>query len=72
MAKRLLFTMLVVTALVGCAVYNPAPKPYGYLVNALGQAVRVVTPMYVEPYDPAPPYYNQPSYVGLPDGKQEK
>ena len=73
-AKRLTFSLALLCALGGCAVY-PAPgpyaAPYAYGTDANGQAVyaapRVYAapPLYATPYPPNP-YYYDPLYVGPP------
>ena len=68
-AKRLTFSLVVVSALGGCAVYGPAdPGPYAYGTYATGQPVYVAPPVYANPY-PYPylypyPYYYDPLYIG--------
>lgn len=62
-AKRLTFSLLVVSALGGCAVYGPVyPGPYAYGTDASGQPVYVAPPVYAAPY----PYYYDPVYIGPP------
>lgn len=64
-AKRLTFSLLVVSALSGCAVYGPAyPGPYAYGTDANGQPVYVAPPVYAAPYPY--PYYYDPLYIGPP------
>jgi|LNAP01.1.fsa_nt_gb hypothetical protein len=59
-AKRLAFSLLALSALGGCAVYGPAPGPYGYYgADPYGQAVYAAPPVY------ATPYYG-PAYIGPP------
>lgn len=63
-AKRLIFSLLVASALGGCAVYEPASSvPYTY---ANGRPVTVVPHVVTEPYYPYSPYYYDPLYVGPP------
>lgn len=63
-AKRLTFSLLVVSALGGCAVYGLAnPGPYAYGTDANGQTVYVAPPVYADPYYP---YYYDPLYLGPP------
>nr|WP_091999144.1 hypothetical protein [Polaromonas sp. OV174] len=54
-AKRLTFSLVVLSALSGCAVYGPAPVPYAYGTDANGQVVYA-----------APPVYAAPAYIGPP------
>ena len=54
-AKRLTFSLIVVSTLGGCAVYGPAYPPYAYDADPYGQ------PVYS-----APPAYAAPVYVGPP------
>jgi len=57
-AKRLIFSLFVVSALGGCAAYGPPnPGPYAYGTDANGQ------PVYAAPYYP---YYYDPVYIGPP------
>jgi len=64
-AKRLTFSLLVVSALGGCAVYGPAaPGPYTYATDAYGQPVYVEPPVNAYPY--YYPYYYDPVYIGPP------
>ena len=66
-AKRLTFSLLVVSALGGCAVYEPAnPGPYAYGTYATGQPVYVAPPVYADPYLYPYPYYYDPWYIGPP------
>jgi len=61
-AKRLTFSLLVVSALGGCAVYGPAPGPYAYGTYATGPPVYADPYLYPYPY----PYYYDPWYIGPP------
>ena len=68
-AKRLTFSLFVVSALGGCAVYGPPGSgPYGYAVDASGQPVTVAPPVNAAPYPYYSyyPYYYDPFYVGSP------
>ena len=68
-AKRLTFSLLVVSALGGCAVYGPAgPPPYAYTTDAYGQPVTVAPSVYAAPYPyyPYSPYYYDPFYLAPP------
>src|SRR5438128_11869841 len=57
-AKRLIFSLFVVSGLGGCAAYGPPnPGPYAYGTDANGQ------PVYAAPYYP---YYYDPLYIGEP------
>ena len=61
-AKRLIFSLLALSALGGCAVYGPpGPGPYSYGTDANGQPVYVAPPVYS-----AAPYYHDPLYIGPP------
>ncbi len=63
-AKRMVFSLLVLSALGGCAVYEPAqPSPYAYGSDANGPPVYVAPPVYAAPYYP---YYYDPWYIGPP------
>ncbi len=60
-AKRLTFSLVLLSVLGGCAVYGPAPGPYAYGTDAYGQ------PIYSAPYYPYyNPYYYNPLYLGGP------
>ncbi|TAM48624.1 MAG: hypothetical protein EPN61_03330 [Burkholderiaceae bacterium] len=60
-AKRLTFSLVLLSVLGGCAVYGPAPGPYAYGTDAYGQ------PIYSAPYYPYyNPYYYDPLYLGPP------
>ena len=60
-AKRLTFSLVLLSALGGCAVYGPPPGPYAYGTDANGQ------PIYTSPYYPSyNPYYYDPLYLGPP------
>ena len=63
-AKRLIISLLVVSALSGCAVYGPPnPEPYTYGTDAYGQTVYAVPRGYSDPYYP---YYYGPASAGPP------
>lgn len=65
-AKRLIFSLGVVSALGGCAVYGPVgPAPYPYATGAYGEAVYPVAPVYASPYAYSP-YYYDPLFIGPP------
>lgn len=59
-AKRLTFSLILLSALGGCAVYGP-PSAVAYGTDAYGQPI-YATPYYY-PYDP---YYYDPFYIGGP------
>ena len=59
-AKCLIFSLLALSALGGCAVYPANPGPYAYGTDVNGQAVYAAPPVY------AAPYYYDPVYVGPP------
>ncbi|ABD68056.1 conserved hypothetical protein [Rhodoferax ferrireducens T118] len=64
-AKRLTFSLFVVSALGGCAVYGPvAPGPYTYTTDAYGQPVYATPPVSAYPY--YSPYYYDPVYIAPP------
>lgn len=64
--NRLTFSLLALSALGGCAVYAPAPGPYGYYgADANGQAIYAAPPVYAVPPVYATPYYG-PAYIGPP------
>lgn len=66
-AKRLTFSLLVVSALSGCAVYGPPnPEPYTYGTDANGQPVYAAPRVYSDPYYPYYPYYYGPVHAGPP------
>ena len=61
-AKRLIFSLVTLSALGGCAVYGPPnPGPYAYGTGGNGGAVYVAPPVYA-----AQPYYYNPLFVGPP------
>lgn len=71
-AKRLIFSLLALSALGGCAVYGP-PGPYVYGTDTNGQPLYEAAPVYAAPsyYYPYPyPYYSpynyDPVYLGPP------
>ncbi|WP_404301952.1 hypothetical protein [Alicycliphilus denitrificans] len=69
-AARLMFSLLALSTLGGCAVYGPAPGPYTYYgTDVDGQTVYAAPPV-VYPAAPvyAAPYYYGPTYVGPPIG----
>ena len=59
-AKSLIFSLLALSALGGCAVYPANPGPYAYGTDVNGQTVYAAPPVY------AAPYYYDPVYVGPP------
>jgi len=63
-AKRLIFSLVALSALGGCAVYAP-PGPYAYGTDANGQPFYATVPVNAAPayyY----PYRYDPVYVGPP------
>lgn len=72
-AKRLIFSMVVLSAMGGCAVYAPPyPGPYVYGMDANGQPVYAAAPVNAVPYyypyyypNYYPNYYD-PMYLGPP------
>ena len=62
-AKRLTFSLILLSALGGCAVYGPPPGPYAYGTDANGQPLYTTPPVYPAPYYP---YYYDPLYLGAP------
>ncbi|WP_244618335.1 hypothetical protein [Rhodoferax sediminis] len=65
-AKRLTFSLILVSALGGCAVYGPPPGPYTYGTDANGQPVYTVPYYYPYSYPTYSPYYYDPFYIGPP------
>jgi hypothetical protein len=64
-AKRLILSLIAVSALGGCAVYGPpAPGPYAYATDANGQPIYAAPPVYANPGYPY--YYHDPWYIGPP------
>lgn len=63
-AKRLTFSLVVASALGGCAVYAPPNGGgYAYGTDVNGQPVYARFPAYAAPYYPG---YQDPLYVGPP------
>ena len=72
-AKRLIFSLLALSALGGCAVYGPPnPGPYAYGTDPNGQPVYAAAPVNAAPYyypyyhPYYYPYYYDPIYLGPP------
>lgn len=64
-AKRLIFSLVALSAMGGCAVYAPPyPGPYAYGMDANGQPVYAAAPVNAVPY--YYPYYYDPMYLGPP------
>lgn len=65
-ARRLTFSLVLLCALGGCAVYGPPPSAVPYGTDANGQPV-YTTPYYYPysyPYPAYYPYYYDPLYIG--------
>ena len=66
-AKRLTFSLALLSVLGGCAVYGPAnPGPYAYGTDAYGQPVYTAPYYYPYSYPTYYPYYYDPFYIGPP------
>ncbi len=68
-AKRLIFSLVALSAVGGCAVYAPPyPGPYAYGTDANGQPVYAAAPVNAVPYyyPYYSPYYYDPVYLGPP------
>ena len=63
-AKRLTFSLTLVSALGGCAVYGPPAGPYAYGTDANGQPVYTAPYYYPYSYPSYYPYYYDPLYIG--------
>lgn len=69
-AKRLIISLVGLSALGGCAVYGPS-GPYVYGTDANGQPIYAAPPVnsalsYYYPYPYYSPYYYDPVYLGPP------
>ena len=64
-AKRLILSLIAVSALGGCAVYGPpGPGTYTYATDANGQPIYAAPPVHA--YPGYYPYYYEPWYIGPP------